>query len=202
MNAMRNIQALIPARAGSQRLPGKNVALVGGKPMIEWTIIAARQSKLFDNIVVTTNDVRVRDIARRYDLLIIDQPDYEQNDFAMPRVVRHALELHYSRHTMLLQPTSPLRTARHIVEAYELFDQSFPTDALVSVDPNKKVNGAIYLFTAARIWRARDNVIYDDHSIRYEMEFAASVDVDTQTDIDRVNAMLGDIRNDRLDPHR
>ena len=118
---MRQLQALIPARAGSERLPGKNVAMIGDKPMIEWTIISAKHSKLFDRIVVSTNDVRVRDIARKYDALIIEQPDFEQDEKAMTRVVRHALELHYLTYTMLLQPTSPFRTARHMTEAWDLF---------------------------------------------------------------------------------
>ena len=143
---------------------------------------------MFDFIVMTTNDVMARDIGRSNGLIVLNQPVFEQTETVMQRVVRHALELHWSTYVMLLQPTSPFRTARHIREAWNVFDQSFPSDSLVSVNPNGRVNGAIYLFTSARIWRSKP--IYDDDSLRYEMEFAASLDIDTETDLDLARRMV------------
>ena len=58
----------------------------------------------------------------------------------------------------------------------------------MSVNPNGRVNGAIYLCTSARIWRSKP--IYDDDSLRYEMEFAASLDIDTETDLDLARRMV------------
>jgi len=58
--------AIIPARGGSKRIPRKNIKLFRGKPMIAWSIDAARQSCLFDRIVVSTDDSEIADVARQY----------------------------------------------------------------------------------------------------------------------------------------
>lgn len=180
--------ALIPARVGSVRLPGKNVALCGGKPMAEWTIIAAIQAKIFDKIVVSTNDDRVRRLAQHYTLPVLYQPDFEQDASASIRVVRHVLEHHNASYMMLLQPTSPLRRASHIIEAWKQFQRAFPDDSLVSVNPDDEVNGAIYLFTTNRIKRMGS--LYDASSWRYMMDRKASIDVDTQADLDAANMIF------------
>ena len=186
---MSSILALIPARSGSQRLPGKNIIDVCGKPMIEWTLIAAHEAKIFDQVLVTTNDVRVREIVRPYCSVIVEQPNFPQTPDVMRDVVMHAIRHQRQTYIMLLQPTSPLRTAQHIVEAWKLFQKSFPTDSLVSVDPAGNVNGAIYLFTIGRMMRG--SPIYDDGSLRYSMAQDVSVDVDTHEDVERARALLG-----------
>src|SRR5512144_2654522 len=101
------LMALIPARAGSKRLPGKNVINFGGKPMVEWTLIAAKEAKIFSRIVVSTDDERVREIASGYGVSIIKQPWIAQTDGAMLAVVKHALASYTQpEFVMLLQPTS------------------------------------------------------------------------------------------------
>jgi len=188
---------LIPARAGSVRLPGKNTIDLGGKPLVEWTLIAARQAKVFGKIVVSTDDDQVREIARRYDAKVITQPKVKQDDSASFRIVEHAIKdrnASIPTHVMLLQPTSPFRTARHINEAWKLFNKARYRfyDSLVSVRTDGTVNGAIYLFSTDRIMR-RDP-LYDDNSLRYEMEKAASIDIDTQADLDKARSILGRAR--------
>ena len=58
--------ALIPARSGSKRVPGKNVRKLAGHPLIAYTITVACQSDVFDDVIVSTNSERIADIARRY----------------------------------------------------------------------------------------------------------------------------------------
>ena len=58
--------AVIPARGGSKRIPRKNIKLFSGKPMIAWSIEAAQESKLFDRIIVSTDDIEIASIAKEY----------------------------------------------------------------------------------------------------------------------------------------
>ena len=68
--------AIIPARKGSVRLPNKNKLLLAGKPLISWTIEAALSSKSLDEIIVTSNDGDIINIATKYNnITIVDRPD-------------------------------------------------------------------------------------------------------------------------------
>ena len=58
--------AVIPARGGSKRIPRKNVKDFGGRPMIAWAIAAALESRMFDQVVVSTDDAEIAEIARKY----------------------------------------------------------------------------------------------------------------------------------------
>ena len=121
----RRVLALIPARGGSKGLPGKNVAPLGGRPLIAWTVAAARGSAFVDEVVVTTDDDAIAQAAvaagarvpfRRPAALAADEA-------RMGDVVAHALEALAAGDApygwlLLLQPTSPLRTATHIDEAF------------------------------------------------------------------------------------
>ena len=62
---MKNI-AIIPARGGSKRIPKKNIREFCGEPMISWTIKEAKKSKLFDEIIVSTEDQDIADIAKKF----------------------------------------------------------------------------------------------------------------------------------------
>ncbi|MES1935628.1 acylneuraminate cytidylyltransferase family protein [Salinisphaera hydrothermalis] len=122
-NKALNTVAIIPARGGSKRLPGKNKRLLGGKPLIQWTLEAARDSGVIDLIVVTSDDEEVLAIARANWAMAIKRPDALASDTATTvDTVLHALQhltdngFAYER-IMLLQPTSPLRRAAHIREA-------------------------------------------------------------------------------------
>lgn len=58
--------AIIPARGGSKRLPGKNVKELAGKPMIAWTIEAALESSVFDHVFVSTDDQKIAEVSRKF----------------------------------------------------------------------------------------------------------------------------------------
>ena len=127
--------AIIPARGGSKRLPNKNILDLNGKPLIAWSIEAAKKSKRIDDIVVTSDSEKILDIAKKYNVKAIKRPDYLANDTATTfDAIKHTIENieENYKYIVLLQPTSPLRNAKHIDEAIELLEQK-RADAVVSV---------------------------------------------------------------------
>lgn len=131
---------LIPARGGSQAIPRKNIALVGNKPLIAWTIEAARAVPDLDTIIVSTDDLEIAEVARRYGAQVpfLRPKELAQADSPTLEVVFHALDWLADRRdyhpdlVLLLQPTSPFRSPEDIVTALRLLrDTNAP--AVVSV---------------------------------------------------------------------
>jgi CMP-N,N'-diacetyllegionaminic acid synthase len=116
------VLAVIPARAGSKGLPGKNVANLGGRPLVEWTMEAASTSSYVDDVCVTTDDPRVVELAHARGVRVIERPTELASDTAAASaVVLHALDHSPSADVLVyLQPTSPFRTSAHIDAALEL----------------------------------------------------------------------------------
>lgn len=114
---------LIPARAGSKGIPGKNIKLIAGKPLIAWTITAALNSRELDVVVVSTEDDAIADIARRWGAQV---PFMRPRELALDTTsgvdpVFHALgHMPEVDAVVLLQPTSPLRTAQDIDQCISL----------------------------------------------------------------------------------
>lgn len=117
---MADTLALIPARGGSKGVPRKNVTDLGGKPLIAWTIEAALKAETLSRVFVSTEDAEIAEVAARHGASVIDRPKALAGDEARTEdVVLHALDHldaggEIEEHFALLQPTSPLRTARHI----------------------------------------------------------------------------------------
>ncbi len=86
--------AVIPARGGSKRIPRKNIKPFCGKPMIAWSIKAAKESGLFDRIIVSTDDVEIAEVARAWDAETpFVRPPELSNDFAgTTEVIAHATQ--------------------------------------------------------------------------------------------------------------
>jgi N-acylneuraminate cytidylyltransferase len=172
---------LIPARGGSKRLPNKNLADLGGKSLLAWTIEAAKASFLLNLIAVSTNDMMIGMEATALGCIVINRPDdLAQADTPTLPVIQHALSV-FPRFdaVMLLQPTSPLRTAKDIQRALTWLGQH---DSLVSVGPDGQPNGAIYI---TRVKTLMDGgPIYCAESRIFAMPSARSVDIDTQADLD------------------
>lgn len=121
--------ALIPARAGSKGLPGKNVRTLAGRPLIAWTVAAALESRLFTRIVVSTDSQEIADAAREAGAQIpfLRPASLATDEATSADVVRHALATcSVKGHFALLQPTSPFRTGRHIREAAALYEDCNP----------------------------------------------------------------------------
>ena len=129
-----DVVGLIPARGGSKGIPRKNLAPLGGKPLIAWTIAAALGSERLSRTVVSTDDPEVADVARALGAEVLDRPPELAGDGTpMSEVVAHAQrELAPETALVLLQPTSPLRTSRHVDEAVERLLGS-GADGVVSV---------------------------------------------------------------------
>jgi len=135
-----NILALIPARGGSKGIPRKNLAQLCGRPLITWTIAAARSASCITRIVVSTDDGEVSRVARENGAEAPFLRPAELATDTTPGIepVIHAVEWLDANEryqpdlVMLLQPTSPLRTSADIQASVELFNKS-GADAVVSV---------------------------------------------------------------------
>lgn len=130
---------IIPARGGSRRLPGKNIALLNKKPLIAYTIEAAQQANSLSRTLVSTDDPEIGDVARLYsaEVPFLRPAAIAADDSSMLAVIEHTLHhLEPSEDlidaVVLLQPTSPFRTGRHIDEALELFERT-GADTVTSV---------------------------------------------------------------------
>jgi len=122
------ILALIPARGGSRRLPGKNILPLAGKPLIAWTIDAAKGCPYLDEICVSTDDRQITEAALAAGASVpFTRPEALSNDVASSvDVALHAIECYRLNGRefdclILLQPTSPLRTASDISFSLEIF---------------------------------------------------------------------------------
>ena len=134
MNKERTFLVIIPARGGSKRLPRKNILDLNGKPLIAYSIEAGLQSKYIDKVIVSSDDNEILEIAAKYKAETIKRPDFLASDTATSfDAIKHTIEnLENYEYIVLLQPTSPLRTAKHIDEAIELLKKK-KADAVVSV---------------------------------------------------------------------
>ena len=151
--------AIIPARGGSKRLPRKNIALLRGKPLVTWTIEAANNSKIFDDVFVSTEDNEIASIAASSGALVLNRPKNLSSDSAtvVQTCLFHLQELASSGKTyeqlFCLYPTAPMRNELDLQEMASLFlkykdaasvfavtDFSpYPFQAMV-LDENKKIN--------------------------------------------------------------
>lgn len=135
MDSKPSIVALIPARAGSKRIPGKNTRLLAGHPLIAYTIAAAQESGIFAAIHVCTDDMDAYDIARSFGLTTVlrqpvsdEQPDIDWVRNALVRVEQQDA-------FAILRPTSPFRSAATIQNAWSAFQQNQPCDSIRAVEP-------------------------------------------------------------------
>jgi CMP-N,N'-diacetyllegionaminic acid synthase len=134
-----NVLGVIPARGGSKAIPGKNLASVGGRPLLAYTADAARGSRRLSRVVVSTDDTAIADAARALGLEVpfMRPADLASDEAPMLPVLQHAVREmaavgFAADAVVLLQPTSPLRRAGHIDAAVELLESS-GADSVVTV---------------------------------------------------------------------
>jgi len=135
------ILALIPARGGSKSVKKKNIAPLCGKPLLAYTILAAQAAGCFDDIVVSTDDEEIADVAREWGATVpFLRPQELASDEAKGEpVATHALQTLATQGKtydllVYLQPTSPLREAEDILGALNFFlDNKLPSLASVSL---------------------------------------------------------------------
>ncbi len=129
---------IIPARGGSKGVPGKNIRPLNGKPLIHYTVEAARSLFNDSDICVSTDSDEIKKVVEQIGLKVpfIRPKELSQDSSGSHEVILHALDFYEKKGfepeaVILLQPTSPLRTAKHIDEAVKLFGPSL--DMVVSV---------------------------------------------------------------------
>jgi len=229
------VLAVIPARGGSKRLPRKNILPIDGHPMIAYTIIAANESQLITDCIVSTEDKKIENIAKQYGASVpfIRPLELATDTVRNIDVVLHALE--YMEHNtgskydmiILLQPTSPVRSASHIDIAIKKLSNS-SLQSLASVkgpfqkrDPIlKKIshNGELvpyisdisidqrepfYIYNASlyavkREYFVREKKIISNRQIPLIMDKYHSIDVDEVEDLLVAEAYLRKINNKKV----
>jgi CMP-N-acetylneuraminic acid synthetase len=130
-----NVLGLIPARGGSKTIPRKNIKDIAGKPLIAWTIESALGSGLLAAVVVSTDDLEIGEVARRYgaETPFVRPTELARDDTPGVDPVLHALEvLPGFDAVLLMQPTSPLRTTEDINECIQ-FAEGTGAGCVVSV---------------------------------------------------------------------
>lgn len=133
---------VIPARGGSKGVPRKNIKLLGGKPLIQYTIEAARHVFPDEVICVSTDDKEIKGVVESLGLKVpfLRPSELATDQAGTYEVLIHAIEFYekagyYPDTLVLLQATSPFRTKKHIKEALELFDDT--CEMVVSVKETK-----------------------------------------------------------------
>ena len=118
------ILAVVPARSGSKRLPGKNKLLLSGIPLIKWTLESARQVPEITDILISTDDPEIIQMCQGVDVLTpwLRPPELATNEAETIDVLLHAIDWYESEigklgGVMLLQPTSPFRKSETIRRA-------------------------------------------------------------------------------------
>lgn len=203
------VVAFIPARAGSKRLADKNLRLLGGRPLIEYTCRAALDSGVPDAVYINTDSRAIEAAAaecgvpslglRPAELATDDAPTKAAVLYFLRRLAERGE--HYEA-VMILQPTSPLRTADDIRAGWELFEQHAPCAVVgvAALSPQgwlgtvsmagdfdrwngdelvHRVNGALYIHRT-------DDYVTDGPVVRtvaYVMPTGRSIDIDTADDL-------------------
>lgn len=136
----KKVLAIVPARAGSKGLPGKNIKMLAGHPLLAWTIRQAKNSKYIDEIYVSTDGSEIADVAEMYGAPITNfRPSHLASDTAQTSdvvfdILGEFKENFFFDYILLLEPTSPLRKEHDIdqlIEKMDMVSDSF--DAVVTV---------------------------------------------------------------------
>lgn len=171
---MKKFLAIIPARGGSKRIPNKNTKLFNGKPLIYYTVKQALDSKLFDRVIVDTDNKEIAQIAQKYGA---DVPFLRPKELATDKAkvidsLTHLLnrlkkeEDYEPTHIVILQTTSPLREIGDIKNCLDLINKTSATTVLTVcpthprlyyMDKNKNIilaNGSEKQSTNMQEWRS------------------------------------------------
>lgn len=184
-SALPNNLCVIAARGGSKRLPGKNLMLFGGIPLIAHSIQQAKESGVFSKIVVTSDAEDILQTSKQYGAEIIKRPDELATDQAgsLP-VILHALQESEKNEkynsVTLLQVTSPLRLPEDITLAVN-GQREYNCGSLVSVRSRElEFNGSIYVWGRDRFVAEQKHTYPDSKYLL--MPQSRSVDIDYKDD--------------------
>ena len=150
---------VIPARGGSKRIPRKNIKEFNGKPIIAYSIEAALKSNCFSQVIVSTDDDEISEVAKKYGALVpFVRPDELSNDYAGTiSVIKHAIEWMEINNKNIenvccLYPTAPFVQSQIISKAFKKFQDlnadycfsltsfPFPIQRAIKIDQNDKID--------------------------------------------------------------
>lgn len=190
------VLVLIPARGGSKRLPGKNLRTVGGVSLVGHAVRCAEswRKDYGPSRALTMCDTDSEEIAveaKRYGATVpfLREPEYAQDDTTSEMSTIRFLDRLSESMTIpdtvvLLQPTSPLRDARDVEEAWKRFQviehQAVTT---VSIGDSARANGAVYIVTARWLLQGNGFASETDPKCRSYMSTARSIDINTAEDL-------------------
>ena len=133
-----HVVAIIPARGGSKSVPNKNIRPLGDKPLMAWSIESAHAAELMDAVVVTTDSDEIAEVARDYGASVISRPTHLATDDALViDAIRHAVRVWREEGksidvTVLLEPTSPLRSVEDIGACLDQLWQAPSVDSVAT----------------------------------------------------------------------
>ena len=153
------IICVIPARGGSKRIPRKNIKEFNGKPIIAYSIEAAFESNCFDQVIVSTDDNEIKEVAKKYGAQVpFVRPDELSNDYVgtIP-VIKHAIEWmedhnNYIENVCCLYATAPFIKSKILTKAYQQLKDSsadycfgvtsftFPIQRAIKITQDDKVD--------------------------------------------------------------
>ncbi len=216
--------AIIPARGNSKRLPGKNIKLLNGIPLLAHSILYSQKNSFIDAVYVSTDDEVIKKVALDFGAKVIDRPLSLSGDFE-PTVsaLKHAIETidFEIDNVILLQPTNPLRPKDLLKDCFEKF-QNLNADSLFTVSRNHQKLGKIIdnkfepfnyeigqrsqdleplyfenglLYISKGVNILNDKII-TENAFPYEVNHIfANVDIDTQNDFDYAEHLYGKFIN-------
>ena len=199
---------IIPARGGSKGIPRKNIREIDGKPLIAFSIEAAKKSKYLDSVIVSSEDDEILSISKQLGAEILKRPsNLAQDTTPGADVVLHALNTYKDYdYVVLLQPTSPLRTVKFIdLKIRFFFKNSFSSLLSLKKIKNKVYNlknkkcfssksmnyvsdGAIYICNTEYFLKNKKLISLNNGYI--ELPEKNNVDVDTLDDLNKVRKIL------------
>lgn len=172
----RSVMGVILARGGSKRVPRKNLREYRGKPLIQWAIEEGKKSAYIDYLAVSTDDKEIASVAQGLGCYVINRPTELATDTATSEdALRHALSEEPYDWVVLLQPTSPNRTAEDIDACIETAQMGNGCISTLRGEPN----GAVYVVTAE--WIADHDFSYPG-LFKYGMDASRSLDIDNEED--------------------
>jgi CMP-N-acetylneuraminic acid synthetase len=204
------INVLITARSGSKRLPGKNIKNLCGKPLIAWSILAAKKSLFVKEIFVSTDSKEIAEIAKNYGALV---PRLRDKSLAEDETTSFDTALDFSEYfndhedggeMLLLQPTSPLRFFYHINSFMQLVREKKSRQCVAvrditkffllanhKLEKNKRIyipNGSMY-YTKIEILK-KEKTFFSKSADLFVMDDFHSIDIDTQDEWNIAKACL------------
>jgi CMP-N,N'-diacetyllegionaminic acid synthase len=145
----QSVLAVIPARGGSKGLPGKNILKLKDKPLLAWTIEAAKESKYLDHVIVSTDNDDISKAAKDYgcDVPFLRPHELATDEASIYDVLVHALDQLKDSYDVLvlLQPTSPLRTFKDIDACLQILSDSNAPSCVSVCETSKSPNWMYWL---------------------------------------------------------